>query len=129
MEGLWPDDLRDDKNEQQSHDFDVDGEGERDQEEEESEEEEYVGCGVGQGEALHDVLPLEVMQHIMGMMDPASVGRSECVCRAWRVACHSPYVWEAVYRRHFASRPSDAPQGIFYFIFIFNYNSFIYYKI
>jgi hypothetical protein len=62
---------------------------------------------------LHNVLPLEVMQHIMGMLDPASVGRAERVCRAWRVACLSPFVWEIVYRRHFVSRPSSSAQGLY----------------
>ncbi|ELR16094.1 Fbox domain containing protein [Acanthamoeba castellanii str. Neff] len=67
------------------------------------------GRGEEEGEellALHEVLPLEVMQHIMGMADPASVARAEGVCRAWRSACESPFVWEAVFRRHFSSRPS-----------------------
>jgi hypothetical protein len=58
--------------------------------------------------AMHEVLPLEVMQHIMGLADPASVARAEGVCRAWRSACESPFVWEAVFRRHFSSRPSPA---------------------
>jgi hypothetical protein len=62
--------------------------------------------------ALHEVLPLEVMQHIMGMADPASVARAEGVCRAWRSACESPFVWEAVFRRHFSSRPSTTAKGI-----------------
>jgi hypothetical protein len=103
MEGLWPDDDEQwDGGQVEAPETDV-----------EEEEEEYA-CGEAGGETLHEVLPLEVVQHVMGMLDAPSVGRAECVCRAWRVACHSPFVWEVVFRRHFASRPpsgDNAPQG------------------
>ncbi|ELR22668.1 Fbox domain containing protein [Acanthamoeba castellanii str. Neff] len=58
------------------------------------------------GEAVHEVLPLEVMQHIVSMLDPTSLARAESVCRAWHSACASPFVWETVFRRHFSSRPA-----------------------
>jgi hypothetical protein len=112
MEGLWSDDDGErDEGRRDECDDERKVEAAVEEEAEEKEAEEYA-CG---GEALHEVLPLEVVLHVMGMLDAPSVGRAECVCRAWRVACHSPFVWEVVFRRHFASRlPSsvaDAPQG------------------
>ncbi len=62
-------------------------------------------------EAVHDVLPLEVTQHIVSMLDPTSLARAELVCRAWHSACASAFVWETVFRRHFSSRPAASAAG------------------
>jgi hypothetical protein len=55
--------------------------------------------------APHEVLPLELMHHIVDMLDLASVGRFECVCQAWRDVGHSSHVWQKVYRLRIASNP------------------------
>jgi hypothetical protein len=73
-------------------------------------EEDHEAVG---GDAVHEVLPLEVMQHIVGLTDPSSVVRGERVCHAWRVMCRSTFVWEEVYRRHFSSASAPA-KGPFY---------------
>jgi hypothetical protein len=59
------------------------------------------------GELVHHVLPLELLQHIIGILDPASVARAKSVCQAWLTVCKSPSVWAAVYRRHFSSHPAQ----------------------
>jgi hypothetical protein len=55
--------------------------------------------------APHEVLPQELMHHIVDMLDLASVSRFECVCQAWRDVGHSSHVWQKVYRLRIASNP------------------------
>jgi hypothetical protein len=57
---------------------------------------------------VHEVLPVEVMQHVLGMLDVPDLIRAEVVCSAWCGIAESAWLWERVFRQRF-SRSAPAP--------------------
>lgn len=90
------------------------GEGE----EKEEEEEERLELAEWEEGAVHGILPVEVMLHVLSMVDPVGLVCAERVCRSWHHLCRSDWVWEAVHRTHF-SRHATVPKGKFIYCNIY----------
>ena len=57
---------------------------------------------------VHEVLPVEVMQHVLSMLDVPDLIRAGVVCSAWCGIAESAWLWERVFRQRF-SRSAPAP--------------------
>jgi hypothetical protein len=73
---------------------------------------------------VHEVLPVEVMQHVLGMLDVPDLIRAEVVCSAWCRLAEPAWLWERVFRERFslsAPAPADGLPPFFpYFLLYYH---------